>query len=661
MTPPRKYGFAFVLLVFTFLRVTFPISAQSSVDGLWVGGYEIGGRYHFILLRLTSRGRVLEGSADIREFAIEGLPLMQGQQTGEQSVFVLALPNGEVQFTGTLTPKGLAGRVIQGTTEGTFTFGPFISVTAAALQSYVGNYQVAGRDLLVWRVGSALNYLEDSRLVGLFPIGRDEFLSREGEILRFSRAGSGKISGVALQTHHGTEVIGEKVTLYQEEAVSFPNGNTQLAGTLLVPLTPGPHPAIIFTHAAGRPERELYRHWADGFARRGIAVLIFDKQGHGESNGSPTESIVVAADEALAAVRYLQQQPMIVPTEIGLWGQSRAGWSLPLAAARSKQVAFVIAVSASALPVYQQEAYRQSRYIQHEGLNGQSAETSLRAVNLIYDFSRTFNYGTLETEFDALPYWRQVDQPVLAIYGALDKSVPAPESAGLIADALQTNRNQDYRITIFPTADHDIIQATQGFVEDRLYPWTYATDYSDLMTSWVKAHTGGTGTPKDPTLPPLFPAQPSVRDLSVLPWYGTAPIQILLVAGFLLIFGATLILNSIVPFIRTRRTPLTPVRNLPMLSAVLMPLVSVINLGILGGFGQMIMFADQQAWSVIQEILIPLMWGGGVSIIGTVILLFSLLTSWRASRPSRIQWLFAGTALLFIPFLFYWNFLPTIP
>jgi dienelactone hydrolase len=660
MLASLKYGFAFILLVITLLHSTFPLSAQSSVGGVWVGGYEIEGRYHFILLNLTSRGTVLEGSADIREFALEGVPVTRGELTGEQSAFVLALPNGEVQFTGTLTSNRLSGRILQGTMEGTFTFVPLVSVPATALQSYVGNYQVGGREFLVWRVGSALNYLENSRLVGLFSIGTDTFLSREGEILRFRRTASGEISGVALQANQGNEVTGEKATLYQEEVVTFPNGDTQLAGTLLVPLTPGPHPAIVFTHAAGRPERELYRHWADGFARRGIAVLIFDKQGQGESTGSPTESIVVAANEALAAVRYLQQQPMIIPMEIGLWGQSRAGWSLPLAAARSKEVAFVIAVSASALPVYQQEAYRQLHYIQHEGLNGQGAETALRAVNLIYDFNRTFKYGTLETDFDALPYWRQVNQPVLAIYGALDKSVPAAESANLIADALQTNGNQEYRITIFPTADHDIIQSRQGFVEDRLYPWTYAPDYLDLMTSWVQAHTGATETSTAPTLPSQFPAQLSVRELSVLPWYGTAPIQILLVTGFLLVFSATLV-RSVLLFIRRTGIPVIPSRRLPLLSVVLIPLVSVTNLVILGGFGQMMIFADQEAWSALQAILTPLTWGGGVSIIATVILLFSLVISWRASRPGRMQWLFLGTALLFIPFLLYWNFLPITP
>ncbi|HEY3130375.1 MAG TPA: hypothetical protein VGL91_13025, partial [Acidobacteriota bacterium] len=45
---------------------------------------------------------------------------------------------------------------------------------------------------------------------------------------------------------------------YHEEEVRFQNGSTRLAGTLLLPLTKGPHPAIVFHHAAYQDTRNAW-------------------------------------------------------------------------------------------------------------------------------------------------------------------------------------------------------------------------------------------------------------------------------------------------------------------------------------------------------------------------------------------------------------------
>ena len=67
----------------------------------------------------------------------------------------------------------------------------------------------------------------------------------------------------------------------RQEEVRFQNGQVTLAGTLYVPSGSGPHPAVIFIHGSGDDSRETYRYYADILARRGIAVLIYDKRGVG--------------------------------------------------------------------------------------------------------------------------------------------------------------------------------------------------------------------------------------------------------------------------------------------------------------------------------------------------------------------------------------------
>ena len=54
-----------------------------------------------------------------------------------------------------------------------------------------------------------------------------------------------------------------------------------LAGTLLVPARPGPHPAVVMIHGSGAATRDALWPWADMYARAGIAVLIHDKRGTG--------------------------------------------------------------------------------------------------------------------------------------------------------------------------------------------------------------------------------------------------------------------------------------------------------------------------------------------------------------------------------------------
>src|SRR5262245_13238257 len=68
------------------------------------------------------------------------------------------------------------------------------------------------------------------------------------------------------------------------EEVRFRNGDDTLSGTLALPDTPGPHPAIAFVFGSGPADRtyngmapRLWRH----FASHGFACLAWDKPGVG--------------------------------------------------------------------------------------------------------------------------------------------------------------------------------------------------------------------------------------------------------------------------------------------------------------------------------------------------------------------------------------------
>ena len=85
--------------------------------------------------------------------------------------------------------------------------------------------------------------------------------------------------------------------------------------------------------------------------RRGMAVLGYDKRGVGGSTGDwNTASFDDLAGDVVAAFEYLKTRSDIDPAQIGLLGVSQAGWIMPLAAVRAKDIAFLISISGAGIP-----------------------------------------------------------------------------------------------------------------------------------------------------------------------------------------------------------------------------------------------------------------------------------------------------------------------
>src|SRR5712692_7886380 len=79
--------------------------------------------------------------------------------------------------------------------------------------------------------------------------------------------------------------VDSKPPTFKQEEVSFRNGDVTLSGTLLLPSTEAPHPAVVFLHGSGSEGRYAARFLAEYFTRHGIAALIYDKRGVGKSTG----------------------------------------------------------------------------------------------------------------------------------------------------------------------------------------------------------------------------------------------------------------------------------------------------------------------------------------------------------------------------------------
>ncbi|MFX0145992.1 MAG: alpha/beta hydrolase family protein, partial [Candidatus Hodarchaeota archaeon] len=134
--------------------------------------------------------------------------------------------------------------------------------------------------------------------------------------------------------------------------IAFYSGRTKLVGRLTLPEGEGSFPAIVYTGSGSGPTyRGEFSHHS--YVTAGIAVFSYDKRGAGDSDGILIPAgfnfgewrLGQLADDALAAVNFLQGLEEINPDQIGLMGTSQAGWTIPLAASRSDAVAYSVIVS----------------------------------------------------------------------------------------------------------------------------------------------------------------------------------------------------------------------------------------------------------------------------------------------------------------------------
>ncbi len=119
--------------------------------------------------------------------------------------------------------------------------------------------------------------------------------------------------------------------------VTFRKGDIELKGRLLYPRGVSNVPAIVLCHGFGTSYRTVEEP-AKILARKGIAVLIFDFRGHGQSNGIVDDNIV---QDVLAAWDFLSGYPGIDNSRMALAGHSMGAMAAILAAREVKPRALI--------------------------------------------------------------------------------------------------------------------------------------------------------------------------------------------------------------------------------------------------------------------------------------------------------------------------------
>jgi dienelactone hydrolase len=177
----------------------------------------------------------------------------------------------------------------------------------------------------------------------LYPTSEDRFTARTGWDPGAAPDGDVRFEAGTLVWSRGSGDARRAGRIpLPERTVRFPSGDVELFGRLILPEGKGPHPAVVMVHGSEKDAATVVSHEGWLLAPHGIAVLMFDKRGTGQSEGKFGMDFTQLAGDVDAAVDWLRQQPEIDPERIGLAGYSQGGWVAPLAASNSKAVKFVL-------------------------------------------------------------------------------------------------------------------------------------------------------------------------------------------------------------------------------------------------------------------------------------------------------------------------------
>lgn len=255
---------------------------------------------------------------------------------------------------------------------------------------------------------------------------------------------------------------------YSRKNVQIVNGNTLLSGALYYPKIEKSKkiPAIILAHGSGPTTQYNLSYYTYLGLKMGMAVLVCDKRGVGNSQGEYDASALNSknvftdlATDLVAQFKWLNTQPEIDKTKIGMMGPSQAGWIMPIAANMDDSFSFIISLSGPAVSVGEENYF--------SALTNESYSPSgisiVEADKKLTSFDGSHIYQTA-------PVLRILKTKTLWQFGTHDRSVPVDES---IRRLKQMNK-PNFEIKVIQDVGHGSANINTGEYEDFvkiLKPW----------------------------------------------------------------------------------------------------------------------------------------------------------------------------------------------
>jgi len=317
--------------------------------------------------------------------------------------------------------------------------------------------------------------------------------------------------------------------------VAFQNAvdTVHLAGTLTVPRGAVNAPAVLLSQGLGlapfdrdyplpsAPVLKSFLAIADALSRNGIVVLRVDDRGAGGSYGQKNlSSVQQLAGDLAAGAAFLKTRPEVDPKRIGIIGHSFAGLTVPIAAVRSNDVAFVITLAGlmtdapdnfAGLPPGLRAAAtatwtalaQSSPALSPPELEGRLRDAYTSALANVNSQERASVQAAMprivaqwatplrrsEAVTDPAEALRALKKPFLAIHGARDGELDAATNLGPLVRYLGEAANADFTVATIPDIDHWMWVCTQPSEPgEPCAEKQFSPKVLDLITNWIQKH-----------------------------------------------------------------------------------------------------------------------------------------------------------------------------
>ena len=368
----------------------------------------------------------------------------------------------------------------------------------------------------------------------------------EGDVIEGEFTQNGALGTFRIEREEGAGMVEEPELLpYQQEEITFENGQFHFEGTLTLPHGPGPFPAVVMITGSGPQDRDEqlvgfrpFRVIADHLTRLEVAVYRYDDRGVGGSTGNVSQATSSDfADDVLAAVARIGDHPGIDAARIGLIGHSEGGIVAPIAANRSSAISFAVLLAgtsvtgaeviyAQAMLIAREASASEDDIAKQTQLQQRMFEALKRGEDLEQfrdemeaDFREAITAAPPEERaaipdvdefigarvnaeiariqtpwfryflsYDPADALRQAKIPILALFGELDLQVAPEQNYEPMVEAL--SGNDDVTIEVIPGANHLFQAAVTGS------PSEYATldkafipGFLEKISDWILART----------------------------------------------------------------------------------------------------------------------------------------------------------------------------
>lgn len=306
----------------------------------------------------------------------------------------------------------------------------------------------------------------------------------------------------------------------REERLSVAGPAGAIGASLFLPPGEGPFPCVILLHGSGPEPRDANRFAAEALAQRGLAAVIFDKRGVGESGGELAGATFEdLADDAVAVARVLSARNEVAG--IGFFGHSQGGWIAPLAATRWSDTAFVITSAGPAVPPTREAQWDVVRNLRAFDAGDQAEQRARAAIDLWHVGVRTSDWAAFDRDlaelrtqpwfgrsgleafaehpssafadayraymdFDPRPVLRTLQVPLMAILALEDESMDAVETEQILTAMIADGR--DIRIKVYTGYDHAMRRRGAGDMSPR-WP-AQPGDYYDRQAEFIRQAIG---------------------------------------------------------------------------------------------------------------------------------------------------------------------------